>query len=207
MSKVKKLVYIILIIIMLPILIISGVILINSYINPDEVPSFFGWKPFIVLSGSMETEIYAGDVAVVKETSDSEIKEGDIIAFRQEDIVITHRIVEITTDEDGNKVIYTKGDNNDSRDQNTVSLDQIEGVYQFKISGLGNVAMFIQTPTGIVACLSVPLAILIIMQIVNSINDKKYDKEEEKKNKDLQAELERLKKENEELSKNKDYFN
>lgn len=201
MSKLRKIIYIMLVIIMLPILIISGVILINSYINPEKVPSFFGWKPFIVLSGSMETEIYAGDIAVVKETDLTEIKEGDIIAFREEDMVITHRIIEITTDEAGNTVIYTKGDNNDSRDQNTVSLDQIEGVYQFRISGLGNVAMFIQTPTGIIACLSIPIAILIIMQIANSVNDKKYEKEEEKKNKDMQQELNRLRKENEELSK------
>ena len=57
----------------------NGVILINSFTHPDEIPSFFGWKPFIVLSGSMESEIYAGDLAVVKE-SDS-VKQGDIITY------------------------------------------------------------------------------------------------------------------------------
>lgn len=49
-AKVKKVLTIIVLIILLIILFISGTILINSYIHPDEVPSFFGWKPFIVLS-------------------------------------------------------------------------------------------------------------------------------------------------------------
>lgn len=199
-EKIKKIIYIILIIIMIPILLISSVILINSYIHPDKVPSFFGWKPFIVLSGSMETEIYAGDVAVVKEIDASQVKEGDIIAFRQDDIVITHRINKIENI-NGTTTIYTKGDNNNEIDANTVTLDQIEGIYMFKISGLGNVAMFIQTPTGIVSCLSIPLAILIIMQIANSIRNKKIEQEEDRKQSEMQQEIERLRKQNEELSK------
>ena len=197
---VKKVIYIILIIIMASILFVSGVILINSIIKPNEVPSFFGWKPFIVLSGSMETEIYAGDIAIVEEVEESTIKEGDIIAFREGETVITHRIVDIK-DVNGKKELYTKGDNNNEMDPNTVSMEQVEGVYRFKISGLGNVAMFIQTPTGILACLSIPLALLIILQIINSVQDKKYRKQEENENKKLQEELEKLRQENKELSK------
>ena len=64
----KKIISIVVIIILLPILFVSATILIDSYAHPDKVPSFFGWKPFIVLSGSMETQILAGDVVVVKET-------------------------------------------------------------------------------------------------------------------------------------------
>ena len=53
----------------------SGVILINSYIRPNEVPAFFGGKPFIVLSGSMETQIMTGDIAVVKDVNTNELQE------------------------------------------------------------------------------------------------------------------------------------
>ena len=79
MGKLKKVVSIIILIILIPILFVNGVILVNSFIHPDEIPSFFGWKPFIVLSGSMETEIDAGDVAVVRETDTASLKKGDII--------------------------------------------------------------------------------------------------------------------------------
>ena len=87
LEKIKKVIYIIAIIIMIPILFISSVILINSYIKPDEVPSFFGWKPFIVLSGSMETQIYAGDIAVIKTVDKNQIKENDIIVMCSDGII------------------------------------------------------------------------------------------------------------------------
>lgn len=202
MKTFRTIINILLILIMLPILFVSVVILINSYMNPDEVPSFFDWKPFIVLSGSMETEIYPGDIALVKEVDIGNLKVGDIIAFKQGDTVITHRIVEMT-EENGKQVFSTKGDNNNEKDQFIVNEEDIEGLYQFKIKGLGNVAMFLQTPIGMVTCLSIPLAILIIMQIIQSKKDKKTLEENARKKQDMQAEIERLKKENEELSKNK----
>lgn len=193
----KKFISIICLIILLPILFINGVILIDSYINPDEVPSFFGWKPFIVLSGSMETEILAGDLVVVKEVKIEEIKEDDVIAFKQDEIVITHRIVDIIN-ENGTKKYITKGDNNNSEDKGFVLPEQIEGLFQFKISRLGNLAMFTQTPTGMIVCLSIPLGLLILIQMIDSHKMKKYENDREK---DLQKEVERLKKQNEELLK------
>jgi len=98
MKKVKKILAILVLIILLPILFVSVVILINSYSNPNKIPSFFGWKPFIVLSGSMETEIYSGDIVVVKDVDTDTLKENDIIAYRSDDAVITHRIVSIVTE-------------------------------------------------------------------------------------------------------------
>lgn len=136
MKIVKKILTIIIMIILVTILFISGVILVNSYVHPDEVPSFFGWKPFIVLSGSMETKIMTGDVAVVKEVDTSNLKVGDIIAFKgSDDIVVTHRIVEIT-EIDGKTKYITKGDNNNAEDSGYVTEEQVEGVYQFRIGRL-----------------------------------------------------------------------
>ena len=68
MKKVKTIIVIILLILLLPIIIVNSVIIVNSYMNPDKIPSFCGWKPFIVLSGSMETQIKTGDLVIVKET-------------------------------------------------------------------------------------------------------------------------------------------
>ena len=166
-KKIKIIISVILLIILLPILFVSFVILINSYTKPDEIPSFFGWKPFIVLSGSMETEIFAGDIAVVKEVDLKELKENDIIAFREENVVITHRIVNIIETEDELKFI-TKGDNNKDNDSDYVLGENIEGKYQFKISRLGNFAMFLQTPIGLVVCLSIPILGLFVFQLIEN---------------------------------------
>lgn len=200
MEKFKKVVSIIILIILIPILLISTTILINSFLNPDEVPGFFGWKPFIVLSGSMESQISAGDLAIVKEVDTNELKVGDIIAFKSEEIVITHRIDKIVY-ENGQTKYITKGDNNNTQDSGYVLPEQVEGLYQFKISRLGNLAMFMQTPTGMVICLSIPIIVFILIQAVSSRADKKYINKKIDKEKSLEEEIERLKKQNEELMK------
>ena len=197
MKILKKVLTIIIMIILCGILFASGVILVNSYIRPNEVPSFFGWKPFIVLSGSMETQIMTGDIAVVKEINTDELKENDIIAFKDnEGIVITHRIVEIIKEDDGKTKYKTKGDNNNIEDDGYVYPEQVEGIYKFRVGKLGNLALFIQTPVGMVVCISIPLIMLLLIQWADSEKEKKY-----KDNK--QQEIDELKKQNEELRKNK----
>ena len=195
LDKVKKIGSILILIILLPILFVNGVILINSFIHPDEIPSFFGWKPFIVLSGSMESEIYAGDLAIVKEIAPEIIKENDVIAFKDGDIVTTHRVINIIK-EDGITKYKTKGDNNNVEDNGYVLPEQVEGLFQFRVAKLGNFAMFAQTPIGMIVCLSIPVGLLILMQRKDSNNEETSDKE-----KQLQEEIERLKRQNEELMK------
>ena len=204
MKVFKNIVIAIALIIMLPVLFINLVVLANAWLRPNEVPGFFGWKPFIVLSGSMETEINAGDIVVTKEVDTSNLKKGDIIAFKKGNMVTTHRIVEVELDENRNVVFKTKGDNNNSEDDFKVYANEVEGIFKFKIKKLGNVAMFIQTPTGMVACLSVPIALIIIIQIIQSRQNLSYVKEKTLEQKNMQEEIEKLKKQNEELSKEND---
>lgn len=198
---IKKIISIIILVILLPILFINGVILINSFINPEEIPSFFGWKPFIVLSGSMEKVIFPGDLAIVKEIDTKELKENDIIAFKDNNVVITHRIIKIL-EENGETKYITKGDNNDIVDDGFVKPTQVEGIFKFRIARLGNLAVFIQTPFGMIISLSIPIGILLIIQKRENDKKKKEENENQKnKEKDLQDEIERLKKQNEELMK------
>lgn len=200
MQKAKKILSIIILIILIPILLISLVILINSYIRPNEIPSFLGWKPFIVLSGSMESQIYAGDIAIVKQVDTNTLKKGDIIAFKENDIVITHRIDEVIQEDETTKYI-TKGDNNNTQDSGYVLPEQVEGKFEFKIARLGNLAMFIQTPLGMIVCLSIPILILIVIQINDSKKDKEQLMQKVNKQKEMEEEIEKLKKQNEELMK------
>lgn len=199
-NKVKKVVSILILVILLPILFVNGVILIDSFIHPDKIPSFFGWKPFIVLSGSMETEIFAGDLAIVKEVDTEIIKENDVIAFKDGDIVTTHRVIDII-EENGITKYKTKGDNNNVEDNGYVLAEQIEGLYQFRVSKIGNLAMFTQTPIGMIICLSIPVGLLILIQMSDTRKNKEYQSNSMNKERYLQREIERLKKQNEELMK------
>lgn len=143
-------------------------VFIQTKVNPDKIPSMFGYKPFIVLSGSMETEIYKGDLVIVKNVDANTLKEKDIIAFRdKDDYVVTHRIVEIKTN-NGTKEFITKGDNNNSNDGGTVSLDKVEGKYISKISGFGNVLLVMQKPITLIITLILIIVIGIIWIMIGN---------------------------------------
>lgn len=169
---------IIFLIITIPLIIAAGIIIFKANRYPDKIPDIFGIKPMIVLSGSMETEIYTGDVAFVKEVNPNELKKQDIIAFRNEqNKVTTHRIVDII-EKDGERFFRTKGDNNNTEDINLVSTKSVEGLYFARISGLGNFLMFMQQPTGLIVTLLVILVVgLVILRILDKTENEQYKKE------------------------------
>jgi len=182
---------ILIIIIFLPILIINTILIVKSYIYPNKVPSVFGYKPFIVLSGSMEPEIMTGDLVIIKNCDTNKLKEKDIIAFKSGTSVITHRIEKVT-EEDGQKVFITKGDNNNTEDRESVALSSVEGKYVKRIPKLGNFAMFLQTTVGAIIFISIPFILLICFETAQKKKDKKIQEEKQRK---LEKELEELKKE------------
>lgn len=175
-TKVFKILNILVLIILIPILIVSLILIFKSYVDKENVPSICGYTPLIVLSGSMESEIYTGDLVIVKKVEISSLKQGDVIAFYTDDTkqtIITHRIIEIVN-ENGNIKFITKGDNNNTKDAGEVASSLVVGKYQnIRFQGLGNVAMFLQTPTGMCIIISIPIFILIIAQYVQNRKDKK----------------------------------
>ena len=161
-------------------------VFIQTKIKPDEIPSIFGYKPFIVLSGSMETEIYKGDLVIVKKIDAKNLKINDIIAFSDEnDYVVTHRIIDIKTNENKEIEFVTKGDNNSDEDSGTVKLKDVEGIYVNKISGFGNVILLMQKPI----TLAITLVIIILIGVFWIVSGNNRLSKEEK------LELERLRRE------------
>ena len=159
MNLVKKILRILFWIILIIIAIYSTVIIFQKIIWKDKVPNFFGYKNFIVLTGSMEPTLNTGDIVFVKETPD--IKEQDIISFRVNNSIVTHRVVKIKT-VDNNTYYATKGDANSDADTELVSLEEIEGKYIFKIPFLGNIINFFQKPMGIIILVAILIGILFL---------------------------------------------
>lgn len=83
-----------------------------------------GVSLFYVLTGSMIPAIERGDVVVAIPVH--KIKNGDIVSFKQNYTVVTHRVTEIQKKSEG---IYfsTKGDNNAYRDPFPVSEQELMG--------------------------------------------------------------------------------
>ena len=90
-----KFINILIYLILIPIILYNFILMIETVINPNEVPQFFGIKTFVIVSGSMEPNIHVQDVIVVEEVEESEIKVGDIISFDQDGAITTHRVVNI----------------------------------------------------------------------------------------------------------------
>lgn len=122
--------------IIIPILIINFTLILKSFINPDKIPDFLGYKNFIIVSQSMEPNINVGDAIFIKEVSEADLNVNDVISFHDGADINTHRIKNIT-EENGIKFYTTKGDNNKREDKNKVTFKNIEGKYIFKISNFG----------------------------------------------------------------------
>ena len=199
MKGIKKVITVLGLILFIAIVTLGITIVYKSYSEPNKIPSVFGWKPFIVLSGSMEDTIMPGDLILTKEIDALELKEGDIISFRTNKYtVVTHRIINII-DEEGERKYYTKGDNNDSADSEPVCNDQIEGIYRYRIPKLGNIALNLQKPIGIVICIALPLIIILIAQFADYKRKEREAKEKEKEKKELEEKMKILEQQNKEL--------
>ena len=122
-----------------------------------------GYKPYVVLSGSMEPNIHEGSLAVVNTHYNyDDVKVEDIIAYETPtSIAVTHRVINI---EDG--VLETKGDNNDVSDGFTTNKDNFLGLTLFSIPFVGYVLSFISTTRGLILTAIALISLLIIEEMV-----------------------------------------
>lgn len=165
-------------IILVPILISNIFIIFQAKTQKDKVPDIFGYKPFIVLSGSMEGKIHKGDLIITKITDPTTLKINDIIAFRDaENTVTTHRIIDVVKT-NGKTQFITKGDNNSTQDRNLVSLEDVEGIYVTKISGFGSMMNSLAEPTTILALSLLITVMFVIGFMISMQKDKKLEREE-----------------------------
>ena len=182
----------ILCIILTPVLIINLTLIAKSYINQDEVPSVGGWLPLIVLTDSMKPEIDGGDLIICHTIEAEEIKTGDVIAFFDPagngTSIVTHRVIEIV-EENGELSFRTKGDNNNAEDKLLVSENDLVAIYKTRIAGAGNVAMFMQSPTGLIVCVVLPIVMLVGYDLIRR---KLYERKRDDDTAALMAELEAL---------------
>ena len=158
-----------------------SLMLIVSSAN-DGVASVFGYSPIVLYdTKSMEPTFSAQDLIIVKKQDASELEAGEIISFwglvDGQRSIITHRIHEVLVLDDGSYAYQTKGDNNELVDQDPMNTyrqmdiypEDIIGVYVTHISGFGSVLNFIKSPTGVLVCLVIPIALLFLWQLYRVI--------------------------------------
>ena len=118
----------------------------------------------------MEPTFLTGSLCFVDTKSDyDEVKVGDIIAFKLQDSLVTHRVIEILP--------VTKGDNNDISDGLTTTKDNFVGENILALPYLGYGLSWIQTKKGKILTVTVVLALIVINIILSEmdINKRKKD--------------------------------
>jgi signal peptidase len=180
-------------VLLIPCLIVNVTMIIQSYVNEDEVPSFLGVTPLIVLSGSMEPKIHEGELIFSTDISPEDVREEMVISFfdplSTTGTIVTHKVVEIIENEDGTRSFRTRGINNNANDSALVPEKNLVGRYRFGIPLAGYVAMFMQSTPGLVVCVAVPLVLFIGYDMLRR---RKYDKSKSEDMDALMAELEAL---------------
>ncbi len=167
-------------IIALSIILIGNItFIIKGALSPDTPPTVFGVVPLVALSGSMEGDMEdsfgAGSMVIMKKVSSVQV--GDIVAYREptskdELVIITHRVVDVQVI-DGEPRYFTQGDANNTPDMGSIGNDDLIAEYVFHIEGLGNFALFLREPIGMLLFIGLPILLFIIYDIVRRKIDEK----------------------------------
>ncbi len=129
------------------------------------VPQLLGAQhSFVVLSGSMEPAISAGDVVIVDERPPEAIDVGDTITFREGRRPTTHEVVEVIADGDLRR-FKTKGLANEEPDQGFVREGQLIGEVVLVIPYAGHVVLLANTEFGAALFLIVPGVLLVLNEL------------------------------------------
>ena len=143
-----------------------------SYVatSGNGVPSVFGLRFFSVKTASMYPTLKPGDLIIDKGVKDTgALQVDDIITYwtviEGERVLNTHRINEIY-DGGGYLIFSTKGDNNAMEDPLTVHESEVVGKYSTRIPGLGKVFDYLQTSTGFLIVVVLPVFLFFLYYLV-----------------------------------------
>jgi signal peptidase len=126
---------------------------------------------FVILSGSMEPTVSPGDVVIVD--ASASVGVGDVITFDDGNAIpTTHRVVDVV---DGQYV--TQGDANENADAQPVPPDAVLGRVTLSIPLIGHVILWVNTPTGYVSLVVLPLVLLLATELYSWARDRDTDPE------------------------------
>lgn len=125
-----------------------------------DVPMVGGYSALIVLTGSMEPTIKAGEVIIIHEQDEYEI--GDILTYRDGNILVTHRIVNKT-----DTTYTTRGDANNTNDPAILKSTAV-GKTIFHIPYIGSAILFVQTPIGLFCVLAILISLKVMYTLLRT---------------------------------------
>lgn len=183
-NKAIKIIWNIIYTLLFLIVVLMLVVVVMQRVTDNSI-TIGGIRMFTVATGSMKPVYEVGDVLISKEISPEEIKVGDDIVYRGEKSsfrgkIITHRVISIEKQEDGNYKIITKGTANQQEDPE-ISQTQVYGKIIYKVQSLSYIGRLIQNIYVFYFIIFVPIGLLIYKQIKNILNFKNEKTEDNEK--------------------------
>ncbi len=139
----------------------------------DKVPLVAGYGVLRVLTPSMEDTLMRGDYILIKKVSPDRIQAGDIITYYSDDPTIqgyanTHRVTanekgEWTAVVNGERVFYTKGDNNALADLYPARESALVGRYVCSMKWLSTTVDTVFGTPLLVVLIMIPLILYVIV--------------------------------------------
>ena len=177
-----NIIYTIIFIIVLFILIIA----ILQRTTNNEI-TLFGYRIFVVATGSMAPEYNVGDVLVSKEVDPATIQVGDDIVYEGKegsfkDKIVTHQVIMIEK-ENENYRIQTKGIANTKADPE-ITQNEVIGKVIYKMGLLSLLQRAMSNNYVFYFVVFVPIVLLTFRQIIRSRLDDDDDEDEEEKGDD-----------------------
>lgn len=167
-----------------------GVLLLVGYnAKSGKATTVFGYGFMAVQTGSMLPDYPIGTVIVIKETEPDELENNDVITFYTSNpqlgnMIVTHRIIEITDDGDGTYSYTTKGDANDLPDEYMAESEKIIGKVVGKSMILQKFMTVRENPAMFLVIIVLPMCLIITLEIISiskKMNEKNNEDDEKKK--------------------------
>ena len=168
----KKIINTIINVVLVIAIIIAAICTFISFVTTsgNGVPSVLGLRIFSVQTKSMSPTFEPGDLILSVKIDDySELRPKDIITYwtiiNGERVLNTHRIQNIY-DGGGYLIFETAGDLTETADPLTVHQSEVIGRFKYRIPGLGKFFDYLQTSTGFLLVVLIPVLIFFIFHLV-----------------------------------------
>ena len=141
---------------------LSAVLFVTIGGKSDDI-YIFGYKPFMVATGSMETQYMTHSLVVIQQIDYDEVQVDDAIAFRSQAIgkrLAFHRVVAKT-----DMGFVTKGDNNPHNDSSLVTRDDFIGCEVFHTNWTAYYMQTLSGPNGVMRAIVLPIIAIVLLLV------------------------------------------
>lgn len=154
----------------------------------SEDKSIMGYRLFTIDTSSMADVYDIDDVVAVKNINFNKLKVNDDIAYigksgGLEDKVVIHRIIKIEIGKNGEKILVTKGINS-KVDDPSITSKQVIGKAIGVVPVVSNINHIVKRPVHLFVFIVFPIALIIILEILQTIMEIKLSNKNVNKTKD-----------------------